>query len=774
MKRFLVIGSGGRESSIIKALAKENMYVFCYCKTISPFVRKLLKGVYFYHAFNIEDCVDYCKEFAIDIVIIGSEQFLVTDIVTTLNDNNIRCIAPTREHARIETDKAYARDIVSKIERHQGDVNPDYIVVDRSTSFIRIHEFLRKHENNIVIKPCGLHGGKGVKVYGDHLFNDSDIIEYITSLVGNNERVLIEEKLQGIEFSLLSITDGVNAVPMPPVQDFKRLNNGNKGPNTGSMGCVYDGANLNFLSDQERDYAQHLNTLVLNQLKNETGYGYKGFLYGSFIKTMDGKIKVIEFNARLGDPEGIILLKQLDTNFSQFSSICFAIANEHLKACNIVFNRSPALCYYLVPIGYPTSPLTNFEINTECITYGDIENIFSGAVSAGERDGIIGTGSRTFAICCSGSTMHEAQNACFTIINRFMLYNKDKFVSRTDLLKCYRRNISSNEEANASNPYLESGVDVAEGNKVVREITDIVKSTYNPNVLNEIGAFGGCYSTDALLNNYGSPVLVSSIDGVGTKSILSIEHLGTVGFYNLGHDLVNHSINDILVQGAKPLYFLDYIASSKISSDNVKSFLSGIADACKEANCAILGGETAEMPNIYTTDSHDFVGVITGVVERHKMIDGKRDIKKGDKLFALPSSGPHTNGYSLIRKLKKEHPDEFDNNLMNQLCIPHKSYLDEVTILMEANVHIHGLAHITGGGFDDNISRILPSSLSICYHDFEFSDLFQTLQRIGSLSTKTMKEVFNCGYGMIVIVDPEDSFTMRELLPESTEIGYVM
>ncbi len=776
MKRFLVIGSGGRESSIIKALVKDNMHVFCYCKSLSPLVRKLLKGVYFYHIFNIDDCIDYCHEFEIDIVIIGSEQYLVTDVVSKMNENNIKCIAPSKELARIETDKSYARKIIDSIEQTyelKDRINPDYIVVNETTSFIIISNFLKKYNDNVVVKPCGLHGGKGVKVYGDHLFNHNDILDYISSIINSGEELVLEEKLQGIEFSLISITDGIDIVATPPIQDFKRLNNGNKGPNTGSMGCVYDGLNLNFLTEQERDFAAHINKLVLTELKRDNKLVYKGFLYGSFIKTPNNEIKVIEFNARLGDPEGVILLKQLDSSFCHFSSICSAIAKNELKDCNIVFKPMPAVCYYLVPIGYPNDPIKDFDINLDCITYEDIENIYSASIDLSDRNTIICKGSRSFAICCSNTTLHNAQNDCFNIINRFMCYNNNKFVSRTDLVKCYQSNTINKTNAEI-NPYLEAGVNVAEGNKVVRDISKIVKSTYNDNVLNEIGAFGGCYSINSILNDFEHPVLVSSIDGVGTKSILSVEHLGKNGFYNLGQDLVNHSINDILVQGATPLYFLDYIASSKIASSNVTTFLSGVSDACKEANCVILGGETAEMPNIYSDNAHDFVGVITGVVEKNKIIEGKKSIVKGDIMIALPSSGPHTNGYSLIRKLKKEHPEKFNNELMNQLCMPHKSYLNEINKINNFNIDIHGLSHITGGGFDDNINRILPNDMSVKYYDFEFSELFQTIQQIGKLSNNTMKEVFNCGYGMVIFTDIENAGAIKQIIPESTEIGYVL
>ena len=333
--------------------------------------------------------------------------------------------------------------------------------------------------------------------------------------------------------------------------------------------------------------------------------------------------------------------------------------------------------------------------------------------------------------------------------------------------------IDSSINTAEDDPYLSAGVNIEEGNKVIKEITPYVKETYNDCVLNSIGCFGGCYNIKDINEIYDEPILVSSIDGVGTKSILSIKHQGLQGFYNLGNDIVNHCVNDVLVQGAKPLYFLDYFASSHIDSNEVKEFVRGISDACKKCNCVLIGGETAEMPTIYNDNMHDFVGCMTGVVDKRNIINGKKTIKENDMLIGLPSSGPHTNGYSLIRSLIKEHPDDFDDALMNKLCVPHKSYLTEIECLINNNIPIHGLCHITGGGFDDNINRIMPTDKCVVYNTFEYSELFKQLQTIGNLTDKTMKQVFNCGYGMIIVVPCNIYNEVEKLLPECVQIGYI-
>ena len=298
--------------------------------------------------------------------------------------------------------------------------------------------------------------------------------------------------------------------------------------------------------------------------------------------------------------------------------------------------------------------------------------------------------------------------------------------------------------------YKDAGVDIRKATDVLSDVKSLIKKTLTSNVLNLPGHFGATYK---IPEGYQSPVLVSSIDGVGTKILLAIEH----GYYEgLGHDIVNHCVNDILVMGAKPMYILDYFASGKLDKKVMTEVVKGMAVACQENECSLIGGETAEMPDLYEDNIFDLAVQITGIVEQDKIIDGSK-IREGNKVFGLSSSGFHTNGYSLIRAVIKEaglsldsRIEGLDGVLGDLLLCPHKSYYKEVFPLLDK---IKGICHITGGGFYGNIPRILPKGLT-CYVDtnsFEVPELFRFIQRKGEISEGEMFSVFNMGIGMILV-----------------------
>jgi phosphoribosylformylglycinamidine cyclo-ligase len=306
-----------------------------------------------------------------------------------------------------------------------------------------------------------------------------------------------------------------------------------------------------------------------------------------------------------------------------------------------------------------------------------------------------------------------------------------------------------------SSKYKESGVDIDAANRAMKRIGEHVKATWSKEVLSEVGNFGGLFE---LPKRFENPVLVSSADGVGTKlkvAFLSGRH------DTIGQDLVNHCVNDILVQGAEPLFFLDYFACGRLESDVVTDVIKGLATACKENGCALIGGETAEMPGFYADGEYDLAGTIVGAVDRDKVIDGS-SIEVGDEVWALPSSGLHTNGYSLARRIIFEEmglgvDDELPGTgraVADELLEVHRSYLPEYREL-EGHIDVKGLAHITGGGLLDNIPRILPDgcSVEIDPSAWDPPPLFGLLQEKGSVDAKEMYRVFNMGVGMVFITD---------------------
>ena len=325
--------------------------------------------------------------------------------------------------------------------------------------------------------------------------------------------------------------------------------------------------------------------------------------------------------------------------------------------------------------------------------------------------------------------------------------------------------------------YADAGVSIDNANLAVAKIREYARATFNERTLTEIGSFGGMFS--GAFPGMAEPILVASADGVGTKLKLAFE----TGIHNtVGADLVNHCVNDILVQGARPLFFLDYFATGKLEPDVTASVVEGMARACKENGCVLLGGETAEMPDFYPPGEYDLAGFIVGVVDKKNVIDGKTIIP-GDVLLGIPSNGLQTNGYSLARKLFFEiggyKPDAFIDELGTTvgeaLLATHQSFLPQIGPLLDSGV-IKGLAHITGGGFLENIPRILPDGVSVEINRGTWPErpIFGVMQKLGNVSEKEMFRTFNMGIGMVVVCSETNKRSVREAIADTHEIGRVI
>lgn len=323
--------------------------------------------------------------------------------------------------------------------------------------------------------------------------------------------------------------------------------------------------------------------------------------------------------------------------------------------------------------------------------------------------------------------------------------------------------------------YQAAGVDIDAGECAVEMMKAAVQSTYGPEVLAGIGAFGGLYDA-AALRAADDTILVASTDGVGTKTKLASE-LGR--WDGIGYDIVHHCVNDILVQGARPLFFLDYIASAKLDPAQVATVVGGIAAACRAVGAALLGGETAEMPGVYEPGAFDLVGTVVGVVRRAELIDGGR-IQPGDALIGLPSNGLHTNGYSLARQVFDgwdllTTPPGLETPLGEALLALHTCYLDPVMRLRQAGVDVKGLAHITGGGIVGNLPRILPSGLGarIEWGSWPVPALFGLIRRAGNIDGDEMLRVFNMGLGMLVVVPSDRAQVAVAILQPAFHVGEI-
>jgi len=338
--------------------------------------------------------------------------------------------------------------------------------------------------------------------------------------------------------------------------------------------------------------------------------------------------------------------------------------------------------------------------------------------------------------------------------------------------------------------YRDAGVDIERQDEALDRIKQLVKSTRTGGVLADLGSFGGLFAPD--LSGCASPVLVSSCDGIGTK--LRIAFMSGV-HDTVGRDLVNHCVNDILVQGARPLFFMDYVATGRLDPAVLAAVVEGVAGGCREAGCALLGGEIAEMPGFYADGEYDVAGFIVGLVGRELLLDGSR-VREGDVLLGLPSSGLHTNGYSLARKIFFEvaglgvddRVDEIGATVAEALLSEHRCYLRPLEGLL-ADGTIHALAHITGGGLPDNLPRVLPQGLAarVERDSWPVPPVFSFMQRRGNVEPAEMDRTFNMGLGMVVVADPkevdaieahletrgEEHFRIGRIVPGAGEVTYV-
>lgn len=318
--------------------------------------------------------------------------------------------------------------------------------------------------------------------------------------------------------------------------------------------------------------------------------------------------------------------------------------------------------------------------------------------------------------------------------------------------------------------YKESGVDIEAGNKSVEIIKEKVKSTFTPNVLTNIGSFGGCFEFPK--DQYEQPVLVSSADGVGTKLKIAFK---SNRHSTIGQCLVNHCVNDILTTGAEPLFFLDYFATSKLNNEVLAEVITGLATACQQNNCALIGGETAEMPGFYGINEYDMSGTIIGVVEKKNMMSN-RPISTGDLLIGLPSTGLHTNGYSLARNVLlnrfdlDDYIDELDCLLHEELLKIHRSYLPVVRDILKKE-WLTGISHITGGGIEGNTNRILEGNnqLDIQWDAWDTPAVFNLIQKLGNVPLDDMREATNMGIGLIIVIRPEGLTELSAFLDNNNE-----
>jgi phosphoribosylamine--glycine ligase/phosphoribosylaminoimidazole synthetase len=752
VKRYnvLVLGSGGREHAIAEAIAASPL-----CGTL--FVAPGNAGTPGTRCdVDITDAlavVALARKVGAELAIIGPETALAAGVSDALRAAGIPVFGPSQAAAELETSKVASRAFC---ERHN-------IAVPSSKAFSddQLDEaiaWVRQQGKPMVVKADGLAGGKGV-VVGESV---DDTVRAVEAALRNQKfgeagrTILIEELLVGEEVSLLAFCDGSTAVVMPPAQDHKRIFEGDRGPNTGGMGAYAPAPVCN------AELVQQLTADVLQRAVDgcaREGRPFRGVLFAGLMLTAAGP-KVIEFNARFGDPEAQVLLPLLDADLLQIALDC---ASGTLDPVTVQWRDSVACTVVVATAGYPEAPRLGDTITVA--TGADLTVGTSFLFHAGTTwspDGLLRTnGGRVLAATGVGRDVGEARRAAYLLVERVSFLGLQ-----------IRRDIGWRALARTTGGYAASGVDIDEGNRAVDLLKQSVSLTQGPAVLAGVGGFGGVYDVSTL-KQFDQPVLVASTDGVGTKVALASSAGRLRG---VGIDLVNHCVNDVLVQNARPMFFLDYIASSVIVAEQVAEIVSGMSEACLLNDCALLGGETAEMPGVYHDGHTDVAGTLVGAADRSKLLP-RSDISSGDVVVALASSGPHTSGYSLLRRMfaglpLDAMPAPLTMPLGDALLEPHRSYLPVLRTLLDGETFalVKGLVHITGGGLQENIPRILPSGLGVDINlgSWPLPSLFQLIRDVSGLSADELHRTLNMGVGMTVICAAAEVDRVQAAIAEPT------
>ncbi len=557
--RVLVIGGGGREQAIAWA-----------CR---------------HHGHDVRLAPDLgdASPDDTDLVFPGPEAALVAGVADECARRGIPCFGPTAELARLEASKTYARELATSL----GIPGPRFAAFDDHDAAIA---WWRELDRPVVVKLDGLAAGKGVTVPD----GEAATIEAIRSASGP---FLLEERLTGPECSLLALCDGVRAVALPLAQDHKRLGEGDTGPNTGGMGA-YAPAPVPYGAD---DLVAEFVQPVLDHFAS-AGTPYVGVIFAGLMLTADGP-RLIEYNVRLGDPEAQTVLPLVETDIAELALLA---TQGELDQLPVIVRSQAAVTVVAAAAGYPGAPIAGAAITDE-MTSGAIgpDGTTTLRFDAGvDADGCV-AGGRVLAVTGIGFDLAEARAAAYDHMGRLHFDGMQ-----------FRRDIGWRALGAELTSYAAAGVDIDEGTRAVSEMKAAVEATHDNGVLKGVGSFGGVFSAKAILE-LDDPVLVASTDGVGTKVELAAR-LGMVR--GVGMDIVNHCIDDVLVQSARPLFFLDYIAASVLDADMVAEVVRGMADACKAAGCALLGGETAEMPGVYQPGAFDIAGTLVGVAERSELL----------------------------------------------------------------------------------------------------------------------------------------------------------
>ena len=736
---ILLIGDGGREHALAWKLSQSVQVKAIYAVPGNGGTASCLKvtNVSTVSSSDFPRLVQFAVDNAIDLVVPGPEAPLVNGIEDIFKRAGIPCFGPSQAAARLEGSKSYSKTFMMKY----GIPTASFA---NFTEFDAATEYLERINHNVVIKASGLAAGKGVIIpeSKDEARQALKRIMVDKEFGNAGSEVVIEEYLTGDELSILTFCDGYSMCSLPMAQDHKRIYDGDQGPNTGGMGC-YAPTNI-ATAELARVVDEQVLKPTLAGMRKEKS-PFRGLLFTGLMITSSGP-KVLEYNVRFGDPETQTLLPLMSPD-TDLAEIMLACVNGYLDGCEIRLQKKYCTTVVLAAGGYPGSYKKDVPMNVSKAPEGS--TIFHAGTKL-DKDSLRSTGGRVIAVSSLGGSLKSAVNAAYAALDLGVIQFDGMFYRKDIAHRAFR------QRATPGMTYAQSGVDITAGNDFVEKIKKAVASTKRPGAEAEIGGFGG--EVDLSQCGYpGAPIIVGAIDGVGTKLAVAqiMKRHDTVGI-----DLVAMNVNDLVVQGATPLMFLDYYGCSKLQPSIASSFVQGVAKGCQQAGCALVGGETAEMPGMYQGDDYDAAGCAIGTVTHEDKLPRMSSMVPGDILLGLSSSGVHSNGFSLVRRIVQRSglaysdPAPWDPKqlLGEALLTPTEIY---VKSLLPTLGEIKGLAHITGGGLLENVPRMLPDRLAaeIEFGSWTVPPVFEWLRTTGDVTGKEMLRTFNCGIGMVIAVD---------------------
>lgn len=771
MSKFniFVIGNGGREHAIVNKLLLSSSVDKIYISnggnggtqsinSSSVTVENVSIGS---SKADFPELLKFSIENNVRLVIPGPEQPLIEGIKDFFQNHNnsgtqISVFGPSAAAAVMEGSKTYSKDFMKRhnIPTAAYENFSDY---DSALRFIK-SSYASNPKIRLVLKASGIAAGKGVLIPE----TEAECISALDDLMkfkkfgSAGDEIVIEQFLDGDEISILTICDGYSFINLPPSQDHKKIGENDTGLNTGGMGSY---APTPLCTPNLLD--QISETIVkptIDGLRKE-GHPFVGVLFtGIILDKATGKPQVLEYNVRFGDPETQSVLQLIDYSKTDLAQVFLSAADGHLDSTPCIIDQSKyAATVVLASHGYPESYKKGEIINISDVSDSNIDIIHSGTKVTSNGD-VVTNGGRVIGV---SSVSKVDLKSC--VANAYHAIEKIHFNGmyfRKDIAHRAFRDTPST----CGITYADSGVSVDNGNLLVENIKSLVKSTARSGADSQIGGFGGLFDLEKA--GYTSDfLLVAATDGVGTKLKIAQD---SKKHDTVGIDLVAMNVNDLIVQGAEPLFFLDYFATGKLNVKIAHDFVSGVVDGCKLSNCALVGGETSEMPGMYEGDNHyDTNGTAVGAVKKNKMLPKINKMCAGDVILGLGSDGLHSNGFSLVRKiievtkLDLQAPAPWESSkditVADSCLVPTKIYVKSLLTMLKQfnNDEVLGLAHITGGGLVENIPRCLPDHLSakIEFNSWKIPTIFKWFGKNGNVPVSDFFKTFNAGIGMIIIID---------------------